>query len=82
MVMGAAIDIERRVRGYQLVAYSFPEGSCAAYYPETNPLVALDAEVVCHDPRCLTQAIRVIYESRAIQVYPNLPGRRYVLETD
>ena len=48
--------IERRVRGYQLVAYSFPEGSCAAYYPETNPLVALDA----HDPMSFTPSYKGI----------------------
>ncbi|MBP1758330.1 MAG: YvcK family protein [Firmicutes bacterium] len=46
------------------------------------PLVSLDADVICHCPHCLTQAIRAIYESRAIQVYPDRPGRRYVLETD
>jgi anaerobic selenocysteine-containing dehydrogenase len=48
--------IERRVRGYQLVAYAFPEGSCAAYYPETNPLVALDA----HDPMSFTPSYKGI----------------------
>ena len=48
--------IERRVRGYQLVAFAFPEGSCAAYYPETNPLVALDA----HDPLSFTPSYKGI----------------------
>ena len=48
--------IERRVRGYQLVAYAFPEGSCAAYYPETNPLVALGA----HDPMSFTPSYKGI----------------------
>jgi molybdopterin-dependent oxidoreductase alpha subunit len=48
--------IERRVRGYQLVAHSFPAGSCAAYYPETNPLVALDA----HDPMSFTPSYKGI----------------------
>jgi len=48
--------IVRRVRGYQLVACSFPEGSCAAYYPETNPLVALDA----HDPMSFTPSYKGI----------------------
>jgi uncharacterized cofD-like protein len=46
------------------------------------PLVSLEAEVIRHCPRCLTQAIRAIYEARAIQVYPDRPGRRYVLESD
>ncbi len=48
--------IERRVRGFQLVAYAFPEGSCAAYYPETNPLVALAA----HDPVSFTPSYKGI----------------------
>ncbi|MBF6231571.1 FdhF/YdeP family oxidoreductase [Nocardia farcinica] len=34
--------VERRVRGFRLVAYSTPRGNAAAYYPETNPLVPLD----------------------------------------
>ncbi len=44
--------IERAVRGFRVVAYEFPEGSCAAYYPETNPLVPLYA----HDPQSFTPA--------------------------
>ncbi len=48
--------IERRVCGYQLVAYSFPAGSCAAYYPETNPLVPLQA----HDPMSFTPSYKGI----------------------
>ena len=31
------------VRNFRVVGYSFPNGSCAAYYPETNPLVPLYA---------------------------------------
>lgn len=44
--------IERAVRGFRVVPYEFPEGSCAAYYPETNPLVPLYA----HDPQSFTPA--------------------------
>jgi formate dehydrogenase major subunit len=33
--------VERVVRGFKLVAYNIPDGSCAAYYPETSPLVPL-----------------------------------------
>ncbi|WP_068829242.1 FdhF/YdeP family oxidoreductase [Pseudomonas sp. BMS12] len=33
--------IERRVRGFTLLAYDTPPGQAAAYYPETNPLVPL-----------------------------------------
>jgi anaerobic selenocysteine-containing dehydrogenase len=33
---------ERRAEDFMVVAYSTPRGNAAAYYPETNPLVALD----------------------------------------
>ncbi|MGB0971566.1 MAG: hypothetical protein ACPGVG_11450, partial [Mycobacterium sp.] len=33
---------ERRAEGFTVVPYSTPIGNAAAYYPETNPLVALD----------------------------------------
>ena len=33
---------ERRAEGFQVVEYSTPEGTAAAYYPETNVLVPLD----------------------------------------
>lgn len=42
--------IERRVRNFRVIDYSFPDGCCAAYYPETNPLVPLYA----HDPLSFT----------------------------
>jgi len=35
--------IERRVRGFTLLAYDTPPGQAAAYYPETNPLVPLES---------------------------------------
>ena len=34
---------ERRVHGFSLVGYDIPRGCLAAYFPETNPLVALDS---------------------------------------
>jgi len=34
--------IERVVRGFKVVSFSISEGSCAAYYPETNPLLPLN----------------------------------------
>jgi anaerobic selenocysteine-containing dehydrogenase len=33
--------IERVVRDLAIVRYNMPDGSCAAYYPETNPLIPL-----------------------------------------
>jgi len=29
------------VRGLRVVAYNVPQGSCAGYYPECNPLLPL-----------------------------------------
>lgn len=37
----AADGIDRRVSGFKVVSYDIPPGCCAAYYPETNPLLAL-----------------------------------------
>jgi anaerobic selenocysteine-containing dehydrogenase len=42
-VDGAGRGPERRVHGFLLVEYAIPAGSIASYYPETNPLVPLDA---------------------------------------
>jgi molybdopterin-dependent oxidoreductase alpha subunit len=47
---------ERRVRNFRVVGYSFPDGCCAAYYPETNPLVPLYA----HDPLSFTPSSKGI----------------------
>ncbi|ADH90808.1 oxidoreductase alpha (molybdopterin) subunit [Ancylobacter novellus DSM 506] len=44
--------LERVVRAFKVVPYAFPDGSCAAYYPEANPLVPLYA----HDPQSFTPA--------------------------
>jgi molybdopterin-dependent oxidoreductase alpha subunit len=53
----ASIDgIERRVRNFRVVGYSFPNGCCAAYYPEANPLVPLYA----HDPLSFTPSSKGI----------------------
>ncbi len=32
---------DRVARGFKVVPYEMPGGACAAYYPETNPLVPL-----------------------------------------
>jgi molybdopterin-dependent oxidoreductase alpha subunit len=48
--------IERRVRDFRAVGYSFPDGCCAAYYPEANPLVPLYA----HDPLSFTPSSKGI----------------------
>ena len=46
LVTHSTDGIERVVRGFRVVPYAFPDGCCAAYYPETNPLVPLYS----HDP--------------------------------
>lgn len=48
--------IERAVRGFKVVPYAFPDASCAAYYPETNPLVPLYA----HDPQSFTPSSKAV----------------------
>jgi molybdopterin-dependent oxidoreductase alpha subunit len=37
----AADGIDRRLSGFRVVIYDIPPGCCAAYYPETNPLLPL-----------------------------------------
>ena len=34
---------ERVVRGFSIIFYEIPRGNIAAYYPETNPLVAIES---------------------------------------
>ncbi|WP_152219393.1 FdhF/YdeP family oxidoreductase [Pseudomonas sp. SCB32] len=46
MVSLWADGVERRVSGFTLLAYDIPSGQAAAYYPETNPLVALESHGV------------------------------------
>ena len=41
-LLGAAGDaVPRAVRGLRVVTYDVPQGSCAGYYPECNPLLPL-----------------------------------------
>ncbi len=48
--------IERAVRGFTVVPYALPDGSCAAYYPEVNPLMPLYA----YDPVSFTPSAKGI----------------------
>lgn len=60
--------VERAVRNFQVVGYSFPDGCCAAYYPETNPLMPLYAyDPVSFTPSGKAVPIRVV---RAAQDRP------------
>jgi molybdopterin-dependent oxidoreductase alpha subunit len=47
---------DRVVRGLMLVSYSLPDGCCASYYPETQPLIALEHV----DPDSLTPSYKSI----------------------
>ncbi|MFF2552279.1 FdhF/YdeP family oxidoreductase [Nocardia sp. NPDC058058] len=52
---------ERRVEGFRLVGYATPRGNAAAYYPETNPLVALD-HVARRSNTPVSKAVTVRFE--------------------
>jgi molybdopterin-dependent oxidoreductase alpha subunit len=47
---------DRVVQGLTLVGYNLPDGCCASYYPEIQPLVALEYR----DPECLTPSYKSI----------------------
>jgi molybdopterin-dependent oxidoreductase alpha subunit len=48
--------VDRVARGFKVVPYRLPEGSCAAYYPETNGLVPLQS----HDAHSHTPSYKAI----------------------
>ena len=62
MTAGRHARADRMVGGLTLVGYELPAGCCAAYYPETQPLVALEH----HDPQSLTPS----YKSVAVRLRP------------
>ena len=41
LASAAGDGIEREVHGLRVTTYDLPPGSCAAYYPETNPVIPL-----------------------------------------
>jgi len=47
---------DRVVRGLTLVAHDLPDGCCASYYPETQPLIALEHA----DPQSFTPAYKSV----------------------
>lgn len=53
-----AIDrsVTRRITGYRIVEYAIPEGCCAAYFPEANPLFPLHH----HDPKAKTPSYKLL----------------------
>jgi molybdopterin-dependent oxidoreductase alpha subunit len=59
---------DRIVRGLMVVTYDLPDGCCAAYYPETQALVALDHV----DRECLTPS----YKSIPVRLHRAVEGGR------
>ncbi|WP_036831104.1 FdhF/YdeP family oxidoreductase, partial [Photobacterium sanctipauli] len=54
--------VERKIYGFKLVAYDIPEGNIAAYFPETNPLVAIDGKGDLSDTP-ISKAIPIVLSS-------------------
>ena len=54
-------DAERRVSGFRVVSYPTPVGCAAAYYPETNPLIAVHhRSIEAGTPASKSVPIRVV----------------------
>jgi hypothetical protein len=47
---------DRVVRNLTVVRYDLPDGCCGAYYPETQPLIALED----YDPQSFTPAYKSV----------------------
>ncbi len=56
VIVSALAGPDRRVCGYRIVAYPTPIGCAAAYYPETNVLIALDH----HGPDAQSPAAKAV----------------------
>ena len=53
--------VERRVDGLRVTAFDIPEGNCAGYYPELNPLVPLwHRAEKAHVPAAKSVPVRVV----------------------
>lgn len=64
-------QVKRIVHSFRIVPYNIPRGSLAAYYPETNPLVALSS----HDKRAkipASKSVPVILHSGSAPVHFDL----------
>jgi molybdopterin-dependent oxidoreductase alpha subunit len=59
---------DRVVQALTVVRYNLPAGCCASYYPETQPLIALED----HDPQSFTPS----YKSVPVRVRASAPMRR------
>ena len=61
-LVGDAPDkFERRVQGLRIVPYNIPEGCLGAYFPECNPLIALDHHAIkSHVPAAKSVPVRIL----------------------
>lgn len=75
-VVTASTDgVERAVRKLRVVQYKLPDGCCAAYYPETNPLVPLYArDPLSHTPSSKAVPVRLVNSASAAHALSNSTG--------
>jgi molybdopterin-dependent oxidoreductase alpha subunit len=53
--------VERALRGFRVVVHDLPEGDCAAYFPEANPLVPLGRTAIgSNTPISKAVAVQVV----------------------
>jgi len=67
--VATALEYERAdriVQGLTIVRYDLPDGCCASYYPETQPLIALED----HDPQSFTPS----YKSVSVRIRAAMSG--------
>ncbi|MDX1891408.1 FdhF/YdeP family oxidoreductase [Mycolicibacterium sp. 050158] len=65
---------ERRAEDFMIVGYSTPVGNAAAYYPETNSLVALD-HVAARSNTPVSKAVQIRLEARTPEAGRSDGGR-------
>ncbi|MDM0028805.1 FdhF/YdeP family oxidoreductase [Variovorax saccharolyticus] len=65
---------DRVVQGLMLVRHDLPDGCCASYYPESQPLIALEH----HDPQSKTPA----YKSVPVRIVAAASGRALPITVD
>jgi molybdopterin-dependent oxidoreductase alpha subunit len=71
LVTASTDGIERAVRNIRVIRYKMPDGCCAAYYPETNPLVPLYArDPISHTPS--SKAIPILVVPAGSKAAPRL----------
>jgi len=69
LVTASSDGLARVVRNFRVVEYKFPDGCCAAYYPETNPLVPLyGRDARSHTPSSKAVPIRLVLTGSGNQV--------------